>query len=114
MIALAMLALSGCSNPSQPGVGSPMAAAPTPAPVSVRSPRQYPIEAFIGSTALSGATFSADESRILFSANRRSEEHTSELQSLMSTTYAVFCLKKKKKTLEKHYNQYHNKIDTTQ
>src|SRR3546814_8642989 len=28
---------------------------------------------------------------------RRSEEHTSELQSLMPTTYAVFCLKKKKK-----------------
>src|SRR3546814_8434736 len=27
----------------------------------------------------------------------RSEEHTSELQSLMSTSYAVFCLKKKKK-----------------
>src|SRR3546814_4449632 len=27
----------------------------------------------------------------------RSEEHTSELQSLMRTAYAVFCLKKKKK-----------------
>src|SRR3546814_2702288 len=30
-------------------------------------------------------------------ANRRSEEHTSELQSLMRISYAVFCLKKKKK-----------------
>src|SRR3546814_3749813 len=29
---------------------------------------------------------------------RRSEEHTSELQSLMRTSYAVFCLKKTKKT----------------
>src|SRR3546814_3577482 len=28
----------------------------------------------------------------------RSEEHTSELQSLMRTSYAVFCLKTKKKT----------------
>src|SRR3546814_1803839 len=28
----------------------------------------------------------------------RSEEHTSELQSLMRNSYAVFCLKKKKKT----------------
>src|SRR3546814_10026348 len=28
----------------------------------------------------------------------RSEEHTSELQSLMSSSYAVFCLKKKKAT----------------
>src|SRR3546814_6441018 len=31
----------------------------------------------------------------------RSEEHTSELQSLMRISYAVFCLKKKKK-LKKH------------
>src|SRR3546814_2097104 len=31
-------------------------------------------------------------------AYRRSEEHTSELQSLMRISYAVFCLKKKKKT----------------
>src|SRR3546814_10415512 len=30
--------------------------------------------------------------------SRRSEEHTSELQSLMRISYAVFCLKKKKKT----------------
>src|SRR3546814_6713967 len=29
---------------------------------------------------------------------RRSEEHTSELQSLMRISYAVFCLKKKKST----------------
>src|SRR3546814_1536819 len=38
-----------------------------------------------------------------FSTNKecaigRSEEHTSELQSLMRISYAVFCLKKKKKT----------------
>src|SRR3546814_8149947 len=31
-------------------------------------------------------------------ASVRSEEHTSELQSLMRISYAVFCLKKKKKT----------------
>src|SRR3546814_6114020 len=30
--------------------------------------------------------------------NRRSEEHTSELQSLMRISYAVFCLNKKKLT----------------
>src|SRR3546814_4487383 len=30
-------------------------------------------------------------------ARHRSEEHTSELQSLMRISYAVFCLKKKKK-----------------
>src|SRR3546814_7453566 len=32
----------------------------------------------------------------------RSEEHTSELQSLMRISYAVFCLKKKNKTNTKH------------
>src|SRR3546814_9578302 len=32
----------------------------------------------------------------------RSEEHTSELQSLMRISYAVYCLKKKKKI--QHYN----------
>src|SRR3546814_6643746 len=31
-----------------------------------------------------------------FAGARRSEEHTSELQSLMRISYAVFCLKKKK------------------
>src|SRR3546814_7396225 len=33
----------------------------------------------------------------LHGARTRSEEHTSELQSLMRISYAVFCLKKKKK-----------------
>src|SRR3546814_7086408 len=37
----------------------------------------------------------------------RSEEHTSELQSLMRISYAVFCLKKKKK------NNNNNKTETT-
>src|SRR3546814_4775880 len=32
----------------------------------------------------------------------RSEEHTSELQSLMRTSYAVFCLKKKKQQKNKY------------
>src|SRR3546814_3161541 len=34
----------------------------------------------------------------------RSEEHTSELQSLMRISYAVFCLKKKKKQKIRHRN----------
>src|SRR3546814_1224673 len=35
--------------------------------------------------------------RIICARRPRSEEHTSELQSLMRISYAVFCLKKKKK-----------------
>src|SRR3546814_2860985 len=36
----------------------------------------------------------------------RSEEHTSELQSLMRISYAVFCLKKKKKQQPTMYTRY--------
>src|SRR3546814_4525793 len=36
----------------------------------------------------------------------RSEEHTSELQSLMRTSYAVFCLKKKTTYILKHEANY--------
>src|SRR3546814_9821862 len=40
----------------------------------------------------------------------RSEEHTSELQSLMRISYAVFCLKKKKTQIIKINNQtYHSR-----
>src|SRR3546814_2036290 len=40
----------------------------------------------------------------------RSEEHTSELQSLMRISYAVFCLKKKKHTKRYHDNHYKQKL----
>src|SRR3546814_10179565 len=42
----------------------------------------------------------------------RSEEHTSELQSLMRISYAVFCLKKKKKKQTKHQDQQTEKQRT--
>src|SRR3546814_7347552 len=43
----------------------------------------------------------------------RSEEHTSELQSLMRISYAVFCLKKKKKqkTQTNTITQHQSKLD---
>src|SRR3546814_4134864 len=44
-------------------------------------------------------------------ASVRSEEHTSELQSLMRISYAVFCLKKKKKKKTTHVQpRYQNKL----
>src|SRR3546814_6360377 len=54
--------------------------------------------------------------------DHRSEEHTSELQSLMRISYAVFCLKKKKRknnsidmTVQRHYtnHNYYNLIKQT-
>src|SRR3546814_5184019 len=41
-------------------------------------------------------------------AGKRSEEHTSELQSLMRISYAVFCLKKKTNKIKKP--KYYNRI----
>src|SRR3546814_6554456 len=47
---------------------------------------------------------------------QRSEEHTSELQSLMRISYAVFCLKKKKKQNSNNNNDMmsNNKRNHTQ
>src|SRR3546814_9051368 len=50
------------------------------------------------------AVAARDMERVL--AGRRSEEHTSELQSLMRISYAVFCLKKKTKKNEYQYLLY--------
>src|SRR3546814_5332387 len=41
---------------------------------------------------------------------RRSEEHTSELQSLMRISYAVFCLKKKNKELYTPHSNDTNRV----
>src|SRR3546814_6334690 len=45
----------------------------------------------------------------------RSEEHTSELQSLMRISYAVFCLKKKKNPpmSHTHYDQHRKYTEST-
>src|SRR3546814_9811659 len=53
-------------------------------------------------------------SRTTPSSSSRSEEHTSELQSLMRTSYAGFCLKKKYPTTNASHNdnpetRHHNK-----
>src|SRR3546814_10810480 len=60
----------------------------TPGPLSTRrSPRPRPIASSAGWSSTSRRSTPAG----------RSEEHTSELQSLMRISYAVFCLKKKQK-----------------
>src|SRR3546814_6938594 len=46
-------------------------------------------------------------------AAARSEEHTSELQSLMRISYAVFCLKKKKQNTHNPSTSTHKSISTT-
>src|SRR3546814_10621770 len=56
----------------------------------------------------SPATFAA-ASWAACAAGSRSEEHTSELQSLMRISYAVFCLQKKKPPHNKH-TEHHRHI----
>src|SRR3546814_4000745 len=56
-----------------------------------------------------GESDGADGRRL--SRRARSEEHTSELQSLMRISYAVFCLKKKNK--KEHSRQHNIKITYT-
>src|SRR3546814_8180675 len=50
---------------------------------------------------------------VLDGTGHRSEEHTSELQSLMRISYAVFCLKKKKKQQNKALKHKQNNTTTT-
>src|SRR3546814_10602634 len=61
-----------------------------PAPTTAASPAPEPPQ----QAAPAAAPPPADEPRL--NRTGRSEEHTSELQSLMRISYAVFCLKKKK------------------
>src|SRR3546814_5964754 len=69
--------------------------------LTVSVPRSSP------STMRSGRRRSAACSRSL--AETRSEEHTSELQSLMRISYAVFCLKKKNhNSKNENERQQHN------
>src|SRR3546814_7178244 len=59
-----------------------------------------------GTSASLGICGSAGLMRLSIETIGRSEEHTSELQSLMRISYAVFCLKKKKKNhKQKQYQQ---------
>src|SRR3546814_4021666 len=88
-----------------------------------------PLPSFRFTSSLTTARMSSLRSVVTVSS-ARSEEHTSELQSLMRISYAVFCLKKKKNThtykmcathtmqedtnrlQHKHQNTQHNVITT--
>src|SRR3546814_7520755 len=82
-------------------------------PISTRTVTLCPYTTRFRSPDLAAAAHDIFEARQLLdtdgaaqltSFKYRSEEHTSELQSLMRISYAVFCLKKKKKNKEKtHY-----------
>src|SRR3546814_2102213 len=68
-------------------------------------------EAHVPDRTLADTAVAADEQHVVEAPAPRSEEHTSELQSLMRISYAVFCLKKKnrqtnnEKTSRSHITQ---------
>src|SRR3546814_1447672 len=64
-----------------------------------------PLSILWSSSALGVKALIAIGTSLIFSSRFRSEEHTSELQSLMRHSYAVFCLKKKK--YNKQYTRPH-------
>src|SRR3546814_8157548 len=77
------------------------AAAPAPSDVEAATEApvaQPPAPAPDAATTTTAEAPAAEASPTQPAARARSEEHTSELQSLMRITYAVFCLKKNKTT----------------
>src|SRR3546814_6381976 len=78
--------------PPPGGAAAAGAAAPAAEPASSAAPEPAPAEATAAAADIGAAPVIAAPP----SPPTRSEEHTSELQSLMRISYAVFCLKKKK------------------
>src|SRR3546814_1302146 len=64
--------------------------------VSIANPSaDSPLHYYSGKTQVEKALVESGVSYAILRPTVRSEEHTSELQSLMRISYAVFCLKKK-------------------
>src|SRR5690606_24716927 len=70
LILLPLLAMAACApKPVPPAPPAEISAAATPA-AAVPAVKAHPIEDFIDTTGVAGASFSPDESRILFSSNK--------------------------------------------
>src|SRR3546814_3404482 len=80
---------------------------------SRRSTRLTGGDGIVNGDGASCVTTLSSRFRVSGFAGPRSEEHTSELQSLMRISYAVFCLKKKKTHNTLQYRQHTNTQNTT-
>src|SRR3546814_1249988 len=83
-------------RPKAPAKAGATKAAPARKPRTVKAAKDHPIRDQIAVTRDTIKTEASKKAATL--KDERSEEHTSELQSLMRISYAVFCLKKKKTT----------------
>src|SRR3546814_1862353 len=100
-VSLAALAAGGPASDHHIGSGARARERP-PCSIRCASPPEVPVSG--GQRRIVD-----DEAVFHVAALHRSEEHTSELQSLMRISYAVFCLKKKKKIISRqtqNHNQY--------
>src|SRR3546814_4277060 len=98
--------LSAAIVPMKPPMPAPTCAVPaklTGAPISAAIDLARSAPSFLYSSTIRFSTSSRCSRVVCDQLLNRSEEHTSELQSLMRISYAVFCLKKKK-------NQLHNNV----
>src|SRR3546814_7008742 len=94
------MAASGCADRR---LGSPIA----PSPILRLSGLNWKVTFVDSSWKRGRLAFRPPRSRENLLSAHRSEEHTSELQSLMRISYAVFCLKKKKTTSYYTINNRH-------
>src|SRR3546814_8057050 len=72
-------------------------------PRSTRTDTLFPYTTLFRSSAWASLRAPGPIRRPKSAHRQRSEEHTSELQSLMRISYAVFCLKKKKEKAPRHH-----------
>src|SRR3546814_1039199 len=101
------------SPPASPGPKPAVRMAPTAVPLTFFSVGRAGVSPSAVQPWSSSAPTWRRRAAMATSAARpapRSEEHTSELQSLMRISYAVFCLKKKTQQIQiiTIYNQNHN------
>src|SRR3546814_6018499 len=75
-------------------------------PRSTRTDTLFPYTTLFRSIPLAAAVSFTACGKPCSAPLKRSEEHTSELQSLMRNSYAVFCLKQKNPRQQEPYDQY--------
>src|SRR3546814_3424841 len=86
---------------SMADVATALGVAPGNAPAQASLKPRFPvISARVETVPVKSPGDAADDTAIWANPDDRSEEHTSELQSLMRISYAGFCLKKKKMTIK--------------
>src|SRR3546814_1655976 len=103
----ALVLLAGCEKSEAPAPGD------TATKTEIPAETVPPVDATTAPPVDPEADPATAPHRFASWAGKRSEEHTSELQSLMRISYAVFCLKKKKHSKPHRRSNDHETKDKT-